>query len=146
MIKIKLKGYSGVSSIHSLTHLDTEYDPPPPPLRAYIVLAYKSPLETGSKHIFQGIKHLILLPALSENLAIYTWIHLLQCIVVVRLILRMLKLRKLAVRKLHLSRGGRTQCQVVLEHGLNLHQNIPLNCSLYGGWDVTAPTLNHIVF
>ena len=41
----KLKGYSGVSLIHGLTHLDTEYDPP---LRdkvcgplAYVVLASK---------------------------------------------------------------------------------------------------------
>ena len=56
----------------------------------------------------------------------YTWIHLLQCIVVVRLFLRMLKLRKLAVRKFYLSRGGRTQCQGVLDYGLNLHRNIPL--------------------
>ena len=31
-------------------------------------------------------------------MAIYTWIHLLQCIVVVQSFLRMLKLRKLAVR------------------------------------------------
>ena len=38
----------------------------------------------------------------------------------------MLKLRKLAVRELYLSRGGRTRCQGVLEHGLNLHRNIPL--------------------
>ena len=57
---------------------------------------------------------------------IYTWIHLLQCIVVVRLFLRMLKLCKLAVRKLYLSRGGHTWWQGVLEHGLNLHRNIPL--------------------
>ena len=59
-------------------------------------------------------------------MAIYTWTHLLQCIVVVWSFLRMLKLRKLAVRKLYLLRGGRTLCQGVLEHGLNLHQNIPL--------------------
>ena len=59
-------------------------------------------------------------------MAIYTWTHLLQCIVVVRSFLRMLKLRKLAVRKLYLSRGGRTRCQGVLEHGLNLHRNTPL--------------------
>ena len=60
-------------------------------------------------------------------MAIYTWIHLLQHIVVVQLILRMLKLRKLAVRKLYLSRWGRTRCQGVLDYGLNLHRNIPLN-------------------
>ena len=60
-------------------------------------------------------------------MAIYTWIHLLQCIVVVWLFLRMLNLRKLAVRKLYLLRGGCTRCQGVLDHGLNLHQNIPLN-------------------
>ena len=61
------------------------------------------------------------------SMAIYTWTHLLQRIVVVRSFLRMLKLRKLAVRKLYLSRGGRTLCQGVLEHGLNLHRNIPLS-------------------
>ena len=43
-----------------------------------------------------------------------------------RSFLRLLKLRKLAVHKLYLSRGGRTRCQGVLEHGLNLHRNIPL--------------------
>ena len=60
-------------------------------------------------------------------MAIYTWIHLLQCIVVVRLFLRMLKLRKLVVCKLYLSRAGHTRCQGVLDYGLNLHRNIPLN-------------------
>ena len=59
-------------------------------------------------------------------MAISTLFHLLQCIVVVWSFLRMLKLRKLAVHKLYLSRGCRTQCQGVLEHGLNLHRNIPL--------------------
>ena len=60
-------------------------------------------------------------------MAIYTWTHLLQCIVVVRSFLRMLKLCKLAVCKLYLSRGGPTWCHGVLDHGLNLHRNIPLN-------------------
>ena len=60
-------------------------------------------------------------------MAIYTWTHLLQCIVVVRSFLRMLKLCKIAVPKLYLSRGDRTQRQGVLEHGLNLHRNIPLS-------------------
>ena len=60
-------------------------------------------------------------------IAIYTWTHLLQCIVVERSFLRMLKLHKLAVRKLYLSRGGPTWCQGVLEHGLNIHWNIPLS-------------------
>ena len=59
-------------------------------------------------------------------MAIYTWTHLLQCVVVVRSFLRMLKLRKLVVRKLYLSRGC-TRCQGVLERGLNLHRNILLN-------------------
>ena len=59
-------------------------------------------------------------------MAIYTWTHLLQCIVAARSFLRMLKLRKLAVRKLYLPRGGPTWCHGVLEHGLNLHQTIPL--------------------
>ena len=35
---------------------------------------------------------------------------------------------KLAVHKLYLSKGGRTRCQGVLEHGLNLHQNLHLQC------------------
>ena len=39
-------------------------------------------------------------------MAIYTWIHLLQCIVVVRSFLRILKLRKIAVHKLYLWGGG----------------------------------------
>ena len=64
-------------------------------------------------------------------MVIYTWTHLLQCIVVVRLFLRMLKLRKLAVRKLYPSRGGRTRCQGVLDHGSNLHRNIPLKSKLF---------------
>ena len=55
-------------------------------------------------------------------MVIYTWIHLLQCIVVVRSFLRMLKLRKLAVCKLYLSRGGHTWCQGVSSYGLNLHR------------------------
>ena len=38
--------------------------------------------------------------------AVYTWTHLLQCIVVVQSFLRMLKLRKLAVHKLCLPGGG----------------------------------------
>ena len=59
-------------------------------------------------------------------MAIYTWIHLQQHIVVVRSFLRMLKLHKLAVHKLYLSRGGRTTCQGVLDYGLNRHRNIPL--------------------
>ena len=59
-------------------------------------------------------------------MAIYTWIHLLRSIVVVRPFLRMLKLCKLAVHKLYLSRGGPTWCHGVLDHGLNLHRNIPL--------------------
>ena len=54
-------------------------------------------------------------------MAVYT---LLQCIVV----LRMLKLHKLAVRKLYLLRVCPSRCHGVLEHGLNLHRNIPLNC------------------
>ena len=33
---------------------------------------------------------------------------------------------KIAVCKLDLSGGGLTQCHSVLDHGLNLHQNIPL--------------------
>ena len=42
-------------------------------------------------------------------MVIYNWIHLQQCVVVVRPFLRMLKLRKLA------------------DLGLNLHRNIPLS-------------------
>ena len=60
-------------------------------------------------------------------MAIYTWTLLLQRIVVVRSFLRMIKLRKLAVCKLYLSRWCRTRCQGVLDYGLNLHRNIPLS-------------------
>ena len=52
--------------------------------------------------------------------------HRLQYIVIVRSFLRLLKLHKLAVGKLDLSRGGGlTQCHGVLDCGLNLHWNIP---------------------
>ena len=61
-------------------------------------------------------------------MAIYTWTHLQQRIVV-RSFLRMLKLRKVVVRKLYLSRGVPTWCQGVLDHGLNSQRNIPLNQS-----------------
>ena len=62
-------------------------------------------------------------------MAIYTWTHLLQCIVVVRSFLRMSKLRKLVVRKLYLSRGGsysvsrciRTWIKLTPEYPFNLH-------------------------
>ena len=54
----------------------------------------------------------------------------LECSVLLlcNLFLRLLKLRKLAVCKLDLSRGGLTWCQGLLDHGLNLHWNIPLTC------------------
>ena len=48
------------------------------------------------------------------------WRRILRCIVIVRSSLRLLKLDKLA------GGGGLTQCHGVLDHGLNLHQNIPL--------------------
>ena len=60
-------------------------------------------------------------------MVVYTWTHWLQTIAVVRLFLRLQKLRKLAVCKLYLSRGSPTWCHGMLEHGLNLHQNIPLS-------------------
>ena len=46
-------------------------------------------------------------------MAVYAWTHLLQCIVVMQSFLRMLKLRKLAVRTLYLLGGillGVTVC------------------------------------
>ena len=60
-------------------------------------------------------------------MAVSCWRHRLQCIVIVRSFLRLLKLHKLAVGKLDLSRGGLTLCHGVLDHGLNLHRNIPLS-------------------
>ena len=56
--------------------------------------------------------------------------HRLQYIIIVWSFLRLLKLRKLSVFKLDLSRGCLTWCHGVLDHGLNLHRNIPLrnNC------------------
>ena len=49
-----------------------------------------------------------------------------QYIVIVRSFLRLLKLHKLAVRKLDLLRWGLTGCHSVLDHGLNLCRNISL--------------------
>ena len=54
------------------------------------------------------------------------WRYRLQCIVIVRSYLRLLTLRKLAVGKLDLTRVGLTRCHGVMDHGLNLHWNIPL--------------------
>ena len=54
------------------------------------------------------------------------WRHRLQCIVVLQAFLRLLKLLKLAVWKLDLSREGLTLSHGVLDHGLNLCRNIPL--------------------
>ena len=54
------------------------------------------------------------------------WRHILQCIVIMRSFLRLLKLCKLVVCKLDLSRRGLTRCHGVLDYGLNLHRNIPL--------------------
>ena len=47
-----------------------------------------------------------------------------------RSFLRLLKLHKLAVRELDVSRGGLTQCHGVLDHGLNVHRDISLMKSL----------------
>ena len=78
--------------------------------------------------ICPGMLFLLLLKSIICGflMAIYTCIHLLQCIVVVRSFLRMLNLRKLAVSKPYLSRGGHARCQGVSDYGLNLHWNIPL--------------------
>ena len=59
--------------------------------------------------------------------AVSSWSHILQCIVIVQSFLRLLKLHKLAVCKLDLSRGGLARCHSVLDHGLNLRHNTPLN-------------------
>ena len=48
-----------------------------------------------------------------------------------RSFLRLIKLSKLVVCKLDLSRGSPTQFHGVLDHGLNLHWNIPLNSAIY---------------
>ena len=47
------------------------------------------------------------------------------CIIMVRSFLRLLKLHKLTVCKLDLS-GGSYSLSCVLDHGLNLHRNLPL--------------------
>ena len=46
------------------------------------------------------------------------WKLRLQCIVIIQSFLRLLKLHKLVVGKLDLSRGGLTLCHGVLDHGL----------------------------
>ena len=57
----------------------------------------------------------------------------------VGLFLMLLKLHKLAVRKHDLSwGGGLTRCHRVLDHGLNLHQNIPLISSSQAHWWCTS--------
>ena len=61
--------------------------------------------------------------------AVPWWRHRLQCIVIVQSFLCLPKLHKRAVGKLDLSRGGLTLCHGVLDHGLNLHRNIPLKGS-----------------
>ena len=68
--------------------------------------------------------------------AVSWWRHRLQCIVIVWSFLRMLKLRKLAVSKLDLSRGGLTRSHAVLDHGLNLCRNMPLSGSIEQGCTV----------
>ena len=57
--------------------------------------------------------------------AVYSWIHLLQCIDVVQSFLRMLKLHEIALCKLYLLRGSYSVSQCV--RTLNLDRNIPLN-------------------
>ena len=58
-------------------------------------------------------------------MAVSCWRCILQCVIIVRSFLRLLKLRKVEVCKLDLSRGGLTRCHSVLDHGLNLNRNIP---------------------
>ena len=60
-------------------------------------------------------------------MAVSSWRRILQCIVIMQYFLRLLKLLKLAVYKLDLS--SVTRCYGALDHGLNLHGNIPLNRS-----------------
>ena len=52
------------------------------------------------------------------------------------------KLRKLAVCKVDLSRGGLTRCHGVLDHGLNLHRNIPLITVKATKWKPSLPLLS----
>ena len=61
---------------------------------------------------------------MSGFLMVSWWRHRLQSIM--QSLLSLLKLHKLTVGKPDLSRGGLTLCHSVLDHGLNLHQNIPL--------------------
>ena len=67
------------------------------------------------------------------------WWHRLQCIVIALSFLRFLKLHKLAVGKLDLSRGGLTRCHGSLDHGLNLHWNIPLRMHHFYNWSGAVP-------
>ena len=60
-------------------------------------------------------------------IAFFCWRYRLQCIVIMQSLLRLLKLHKLAVRKLGLWGGGLTRCHGVLDHVLNLHRNVPFN-------------------
>ena len=75
--------------------------------------------------------NLVLLWALSA--AFWQWFLVggIECCALLScgLFLRLLKLHQLGVCKLDLSRGGLNRCHSVLDHGLNLHRNIPLS-----GW------------
>ena len=55
----------------------------------------------------------------SFLMVVSCWMHMLQCIVIMRPFLRLLKLCKLVVCKLDLSRRDHTRCHRVLHHGLN---------------------------
>ena len=57
------------------------------------------------------------------------------------LFLRLLKRRKLAVCKLDLSRAGLTQCHSALDHGLNLHRNVPLSLKAMAESNVPSPNV-----
>ena len=109
-LQVCLKGYSGVSLIHVLTHLDTELDQPSRdkffrPL-ANVALASSEMTArqqyiavNGSKYKLPSKSH----KSSSEQSKKMNKTHLSSCRLVVG-----------------------TRCHSVLEHGLNLHRNIPL--------------------
>ena len=69
-------------------------------------------------------------------MGVSTWRHILQCIVIVRPFLRLLNYVSLQSAKLI------SRCHDVLDHGLNLHRNIPLITVKATKWKPSLPLLS----
>ena len=117
LLILTLKGYSSVSLTHGLKHRQSQqmFD-----ASSYVLYSILYSICTVAE-VWRCSEHYLWLFDSSFLVEVYA-----QHIVIVQSFLRLLKLRKLAVGKLDLSMGGLTLCHGVLDHGLNLHRNIPL--------------------